>query len=111
MLIGNIEPLDINSDLEIYLERMDHLFQCNKTAEVDKVNLFVTLIGGEAYKILRDLVSPAKISSKTYDELKEAVRKCMAPKKLIIAETYKFYNCQQQNMTIGALHCQTQELK
>jgi hypothetical protein len=63
-LIGNIEPFQPGvTDLSSYLERMNFLFMCNVVEEDQKVPLFLTLIGAEAYSVLKDLVSPDLPSS------------------------------------------------
>lgn len=72
---------------------MEQLFECNAVTEEKKV--FLILIGGEAYNTLKDLLSPNLPSAKTYAELKEALRNHYCPKKLVIAERYKFYSAQQ----------------
>ncbi|KAK5640380.1 hypothetical protein RI129_011191 [Pyrocoelia pectoralis] len=80
-IIGAIEQLNLNkTDVESYLERMDHLFRCNKVEESEKVDLFVTLIGGDAYKLLKTMVKPQSVSEKTYAELKKILKDRMAPK-------------------------------
>lgn len=62
-----------------------------------KVPLFVTLIGGEAYEDIKDLVSPELPSYPTYDQLRNILINHYSPKKLLIAERYKFYKCVQEN--------------
>nr|CAI5833312.1 unnamed protein product [Callosobruchus analis] len=54
------------------MERMDQLFTCNDVESEDKKRaLFLMLIGPEAYGTLKDIVSPALPSSKTYSQLKQ----------------------------------------
>lgn len=100
-LIGSIEPLTASSDYETYMERMDYLFECNVVEQNKKVALFCTLIGGEAYQTLKDLLAPEVPGSKTYDELKNVLKGCMAPKKLIIAESFKFYQANQGEKSVS----------
>jgi hypothetical protein len=95
-LIGNIEPFQPGvTDLSSYLERMNFLFMCNVVEEDQKVPLFLTLIGAEAYSVLKDLVSPDLPSSKTYNQLKTALEAHFSPMKIVIAERFHFYRCSQ----------------
>lgn len=96
-LIGSIEAFNSKvSDVTTYIERVEQLFLCNEVEESKKVCLFLTLIGGEAYSILKDLVAPALPKDKSYEELKEVLKSHYSPKRLIIAERYKFYTTSQE---------------
>lgn len=95
--IGNIEPFSpVQSDIASYMERMEQLFACNNVNDDKKKAMFLTLIGAEAYRALKDLVSPDLPSSKTFDELKTTLVSHFNPKRLVIAERYKFYSAQQE---------------
>nr|CAI5840252.1 unnamed protein product [Callosobruchus analis] len=102
--VGSIEPFSPSkSDINSYMERMDQLFTCNGVESEDKKRaLFLTLIGPEAYGrcfvygTLKDIVSPALPSSKTYSQLKTALIGYFSPKRLTIAERYKFYGAHQE---------------
>lgn len=88
-LIGNIEPFNPQqSDITAYMERIEQLFICNGIEDTKKVALFLTLIGGEAYDVLKDLLSPALPSEKTYSALKTVLINHYGPKRLVIAERY-----------------------
>ena len=60
--------------------------------------MFLTVIGGSAYKLLRSLVVPDLPASKSYQELTEALAKHLAPKPLAIAERFKL---RQRNQREG----------
>lgn len=97
-LIGNIEPFNPQqADITAYMERIEQLFICNGIEDTKKVALFLTLIGGEAYGVLKDLLSPALPSEKTYSDLKTVLINHYSPKRLVIAERYKFYNTSQDS--------------
>nr|CAI5817406.1 unnamed protein product [Callosobruchus analis] len=69
-LAGSIESFNPkDNDITSYLERLEQLFICNNVAEEKKVAMLLTLIGGEAYCILKDLLAPTLPSEKTYAEL------------------------------------------
>lgn len=45
---------------------MDQLFECNDIKIERRMPLFLTLIGGEAYAVLKDLLAPATLNTKSY---------------------------------------------
>lgn len=97
-LIGNIEPFNPDqADITTYIERIEQLFICNDVSEKKKVSLFLTLLGGEAYNVLKDLLSPQLPSQKTYTTLKETLINHYNLKRLIVAERYKFYSANQDS--------------
>lgn len=69
--IGNIEHFDPN--ITSYLERMEKLFACNEVETGKRVSMFLTLIGREAYKALKDLLDPDLPKTKSYNELKDVL--------------------------------------
>lgn len=90
---GTIETFDPKgSEISSYLERMEQLFICNDVQNAKKVSLFLTLIGGVAYNVLKDLLSPVLPSTKTYKELKDVLLNHCSPKRLVVAERYRFYS-------------------
>ena len=59
--IGKIENFQISEDWESYEERLQQYFKANGITDADKkVTVFLTVIGSHLYKLLRNLVSPAK---------------------------------------------------
>ena len=48
---------------------MQLFLKANKVAEDDQVPIFLTVIGGKAYAVLRDLVAPDLPQDKDYDAL------------------------------------------
>lgn len=97
-LIGSIEHFNPReNDITSYLERLEQLFVCNVVEQDKKVALLLTLLGGEAYGVLRDLLAPDLPSSKSYEELKQCLVSHYSPKRLVIAERYKFYSAMQES--------------
>jgi len=113
----SFDAFDANAEtFDSYLERLQAYFQamdigqCNPdaTAEVraaadkKKTSHLISCVGRFTYGILRDLCSPNKPSDKTFDELCVLLANHFKPKKLEIAETYRFHQCvQQQDETIS----------
>ena len=89
--IGKIEHFQISEDWESYEERLQQYFKANGITDADKkVAAFLTVIGSHLYKLLRNLVSPAKPADKSYEELTQVLKQHLVPKAIIIAERLKF---------------------
>ena len=58
--------------------------------------ILISVIGAKAYDVLSDLFSPTSPSEKTYAQLTTILKNHFAPKKLVIAERYRFHNCTQR---------------
>lgn len=97
-LIGSIESFNAKeNDITTYIERLEQLFKCNDiTTEEKKVPLLLTLIGGETYGVLKNLLAPTLPSSRKYDELVVDLKQHYSPKRLIIAERFKFHTAFQE---------------
>ena len=67
----------------------------NKVAEEDQVPVFLTVIGGRSYCLLRDLLSPVKPEDATMDTIVETLTKHYDPKPLLIAERFHFHKRNQ----------------
>lgn len=64
--------------------------------ENKKASLFLTLLGGEGYAILRNLRAPDFPSSKTFTQLAAIMKDHMEPTQNEILERYKFRQCVQR---------------
>ena len=94
--IGSIEQYDPSSgDWEAYQERLEMFLEANAVAEGQRVATLLTVIGGTAYKIVRNRVAPASPKDKTYTELMDALSAHFSPKPLVIAERYRFHKRHQ----------------
>ena len=112
--IGHMDAYRCGDDLDDYVERLEQYFIANEigslavgvddtaeareTAQRKKVATFLTLVGPEAYRLLKSLLSPAIPASKTFPELIEVLGKHLKPKKLIVAERFRFH---QRNQSEG----------
>lgn len=77
-------------DFESYLERLDMWLTANSVGNDKKVSVFLSVIGAEAYRLLKNLDSPDKPSTKTYSQLCEALSNHYKLKPLIIVERFSF---------------------
>ena len=56
----------------------------------------LSLIGSKTYTLLRDLLSPDKPPSKSFQEIVTTLQQHLSPKPLEIAERFHFYKRNQQ---------------
>lgn len=94
-MIGNIEPYVPGENFPEYQERLEQFFELNEVKEEKRVAMLITLIGPETYRILKSLVLPEVPKSKSYKDLVKALTCHFAPSVNIIAERYKFNQCEQ----------------
>ena len=93
--IGSISEYSMNQDWNNWYERFEQYIIANDIAEGKWTSLFLTLIGSEAYALLRNLCTPQSPSSKTLNELADLMTNYLKPKPSVIAERYKFKECKQ----------------
>ena len=55
-------------DWQSYQERLEQFIIANSIGEDKKVATLLTLVGPKAYKLLKNLVAPAKPSEKSYED-------------------------------------------
>ena len=96
-VIGKLEPFEPGqSDWLLYTERLEQFFVANDIGEdKKKVATLLTAIGATGYSLLRNLVSPAKPADKSYDDLVKAMKDHLRPKRIVIAERFKFHRRSQ----------------
>ena len=93
--LGKIEEFDPDlTNIDRYLEHLEQYFVANGAPadSTDRHKRRATLI---SYDVLSDLCSPLTPSQKTYTQLATILKDHFAPKKLVIAERYRFHNCTQ----------------
>ncbi len=84
--------------LEAYLERVDLYIRANKIANEDRGPVFLSIVGGKTYTLLRDVLAPDTLSDKSLSELKEALKRHYQPKRMVIAERFRFH---RRNQGVG----------
>ena len=100
--LGKIEEFNpASTNIHRYLKRLEQYFVANgvpaDSAESHKRRAtLISVIGSKAYDVLSDLCSPTAPSAKTYAQLATILMNHFAPKKLVIAERYRFHNCIQR---------------
>ena len=73
-----------------YKERFELFIQANSVAADKKVSVFLSVIGLEAYTLLRNLCSPQKPQEKSYDALVKLIKDHFEPEPLVIAQRFHF---------------------
>ena len=111
-LLGLLEPFDAcTDDWNSYVERLEQYFIVNDIVDVKKkVAICLTVIGSNTYTLLRNLLSPEKPASKTFENLVETLKKHLSPTPITIAERYKFYERRQrEGEKLSEYYCRTSE--
>ena len=74
---------------------MDIFLTANGIETDKRVAVFLSLVGGDTYGLLRNLCSPAKPQDKSYADLSQLLTKHFSPEPLVIAERFHFHRREQ----------------
>ena len=81
----------------MYTERTEQFFVANGiTDDAKMVAVLLTVTGGKAYALLRNLLAPAKPPEKSFDILVKVMKDHLKLKPFVIAERFKFH-CHKQH--------------
>ena len=81
--------------ISAYLERVELFFTANSIADDKKVAVFLSVVGGKTYSLLRDLLAPEKPQDKSLPVLFQKLKEHYEPKPLVIAERFYFHRRDQ----------------
>ena len=71
---GNIEAFDHRDDWTAYYERLEQYFTPNDVADADKkCAILLSYCGAPTYRLICNLVAPAKATSKSFADLTKLV--------------------------------------
>ena len=107
--IGEFEP--VTETFTVYSDRLDQFFVANNigsyptgaseaiiaAAEKKIVAVMISVIGKKTYSVLRDLCRPVNPKDKTFEQLSELLQQHFKPKRLEVAESYRFHRCFQED--------------
>ena len=94
--IGTLHEFNIHhDDWVIYKEKLDQYFLANLISDDRRVSVLLTLIGTDAYKVLRDLCDPDLPHSKSYDALCKLLEEQFSIKVSVFRKRIQFYNERQ----------------
>lgn len=100
-MIGTLAEFKIGNDWCSYEERMDQYFIANYVEEDKKVPVLLTVIGEQAYEVLRGLCDPDLPKSRSYDTLCRLLREQFSKKVSVFKERIEFYDLRQlENETV-----------
>ena len=88
--IGQIGPYTQNMDLSSYLERFEYFIDANGIDATKTKSTFLSVVGEHTYLLIKDLAQPAEVSTKSYTEIVDLLKKHLEPKGSIIVYRYKF---------------------
>ena len=96
--LGQVETFDLqNDDWEEYTEHLEQFFVANGiTEQAKKVAVFLKVLGGKAYTLLRNVLAPTKPADKAYGDLVKVMKDHLKPKPLIITERFKLHRWNQR---------------
>ena len=90
-MLGNVSEFDASQETwSSYVERFELFCDCNNVETEKKVSTFLTVVGVKTYSLLRNLCTPDKPSSKSFNEIVKIIQDHLYPKPSFIAERYKF---------------------
>ena len=82
-------------EFSAYLERVELYFAANEIAEEKQVPIFLNVVGGATYGLLRSLVAPDSPKNKSLEELIALLKDHFEPKPNTIAERFRFHRRNQ----------------
>ena len=92
--VGPFEPSTIQ--WHSYIEQMEEFFLANNIKDDrKKVAILISTVDSQTYELLKDLCSPTKPNTKSFEELVTCLQDHLQPKPMIIAERYKFHKRNQ----------------
>ena len=89
---GSIKEYEQSEDWTQYQERLENYFDANDiTEEGKKKSILLSVVGAQAYQLIRNLVAPTKPKEKSFEELCEAMNSHYNPKPSEIVQRFKFH--------------------
>ena len=90
--IGQIQEFCPDSEsFAAYVERVELFFTANDIPAEKKVPVFLSVVGGTTYGLLRNLLAPASPKDKSFKEIVDTPKAHFEPKPLVIAERFHFH--------------------
>uniref|UniRef100_A0A3Q1F3H9 Retrotransposon gag domain-containing protein n=1 Tax=Acanthochromis polyacanthus TaxID=80966 RepID=A0A3Q1F3H9_9TELE len=96
-LVGRVDEYnESKEDFDSYLERLEQWLLANDIEDEKKVCVFLSVIGADTYKLLKNLVSPKVPSALPYEELTKVLSTHYRPAPVVIAERFRFQKRNQK---------------
>ena len=94
----DFESFDVTrpEEFEVYIERLNCLFEARETDDAKKGVILLSLIGSDTYNIARNLTAPELPSKKSYADLVTLLTNYFNPKVNVVAQRFRFHKRIQQ---------------
>ena len=80
---------------EKFLERVELFFAANDIPTEKQVPVFLSVVGGVTYGVLRNLIAPHNPNDTTFEEITTTLKAHFEPKTLVIVERFHFHRRNQ----------------
>ena len=84
-----------NESFSVYLERFELFVLANSIPDSKKVLFFLTVLGGNTYGVLHNLMAPDNQKDKSFETITGVLKVHFEPKPLIIAQMFHFHRRDQ----------------
>ncbi|GFT44920.1 uncharacterized protein K02A2.6 [Trichonephila clavipes] len=84
-----------NENFDSFIERFETYLDVQNVPIANRAKVFVSSLSAKLYQLLKNLLAPDIPSDQTLDKLKDALKKHLTPKPLIIPSRHKFLNRKQ----------------
>ncbi|GFV29452.1 transposon Tf2-9 polyprotein [Trichonephila clavipes] len=84
-----------NENFASFIERFETYLDVQNVPIANRAKVFVSSLSAKLYQLLKNLLAPDIPSDQTLDKLKDALKKHLTPKPLIIPSRHKFLNRKQ----------------
>ncbi|GFT69505.1 transposon Ty3-I Gag-Pol polyprotein [Trichonephila clavipes] len=84
-----------NENFDSFIERFETYLDVQNVPIANRAKVFVSSLSAKLYQLLKNLLAPDIPSDQTLDKLKDALKKHLTPKPLIIPSRHKFLNSKQ----------------
>ena len=94
-LFGQVDKFDAHGKESFtnYLERLEFYFIANDIDNDSKKKaMFLSSVGAETFKLIKDLCTPVRPMDKTFQEICDILRDHLNPEPNVIVERYKFFS-------------------
>ncbi|GFV14480.1 transposon Tf2-9 polyprotein [Trichonephila clavipes] len=102
-----------NENFDSFLERFETYLDVQNVPIANRAKVFVSSLSAKLYQLLKNLLAPDIPSDQTLDKLKDALKKHLTPKPLIIPSRHKFLNRKQTEgedwLAIKAFRAKTEQ--
>ena len=109
---GKIDEFSDSDSWPQYSERLNYYFKANDIADWGKKrNILLTVCGSKIDGLIRNLLSPEKPDTKSFQELAKLVKEHLNPKPSVVVHRFKFYNkVRQPSQSVSDFVAELREL-